>query len=139
MNSIPSTIADYPNIGPNLYIIAGCNGAGKTTASFNVLPGILNCREFVNADEIAKGISPFAPETVAIQAGKLMLGRIESLLSENTSFAIETTLATRSYQTLVKRARKKGYRVHLFFFGLESPEAACRRVEKEYPKVDITY
>lgn len=86
---------------PNLYIIAGCNGAGKTTASFNVLPQILNCREFVNADEIAKGISPFAPETVAIQAGKLMLERIDTLLSEHVSFAIETTLATRSYQSLV--------------------------------------
>ena len=57
---------------PNLYIIAGCNGAGKTTASFNVLPQILNCKEFVNADEIARGISPFDPESVAIQAGKLM-------------------------------------------------------------------
>ena len=63
---------------PNLYIIAGCNGAGKTTASFNVLPQILNCKEFVNADEIAKGLSPFAPESVAIQAGKLMLQRIDA-------------------------------------------------------------
>ena len=64
---------DKEIIMPTLFIIAGCNGAGKTTASFNVLPQILDCREFVNADEIAKGISPFAPESVAIQAGKLML------------------------------------------------------------------
>lgn len=115
---------------PNLYIIAGCNGAGKTTASFNVLPQILNCREFVNADEIAKGLSPFCPESVAIQAGKLMLERIEALLHENVSFAIETTLATRSYKNLVLRAREKGYNVSLLFFWLESPEVACERVRK---------
>lgn len=115
---------------PNLYIIAGCNGAGKTTASFNVLPQILNCREFVNADEIAKGISPFCPESVAIQAGKLMLERIETLLHENVSFAIETTLATRSYKNLVLKAQKKGYNVNLLFFWLESPEVACMRVAK---------
>lgn len=115
---------------PNLFIIAGCNGAGKTTASFNVLPKILNCKEFVNADEIAKGISPFAPETVAIQAGKIMLQRIDLLLNDGVSFAIETTLATRSYQSLVKRAKDKGYTVSLLFFWLESPLIACKRVEK---------
>lgn len=115
---------------PNLYIIAGCNGAGKTTASFNVLPQILNCKEFVNADEIAKGLSPFAPESVAIQAGKLMLQRIDALLSEGISFAIETTLATRSYRTLVKRAHDKDYCVYLLFFWLESPLIACQRVSK---------
>ena len=115
---------------PNLYIIAGCNGAGKTTASFNVLPQILNCREFVNADEIAKGLSPFCPESVAIQAGKLMLERIDFLLSENVSFAIETTLATRSYKNLVMAAKAKGYNISLLFFWLESPEMACERVKK---------
>ena len=115
---------------PNLYIIAGCNGAGKTTASFNVLPQILNCREFVNADEIAKGLSPFCPESVAIQAGKLMLERIETLLTDNVSFAIETTLATRSYKNLVLKAQEKGYNVSLLFFWLESPEMACERVHK---------
>lgn len=113
-----------------LYIIAGCNGAGKTTASFNVLPQILDCKEFVNADEIAKGLSPFAPESVAIQAGKLMLQRIDKLLDEGVSFAIETTLATRSYQTLVKRAQERGYIVQLLFFWLESPSVACERVKK---------
>lgn len=115
---------------PNLYIIAGCNGAGKTTASFNVLPQILNCREFVNADEIAKGLSPFCPESVAIQAGKLMLERIETLLHEKVTFALETTLATRSYKNLVLKAQEKGYNVSLLFFWLESPEVACERVKK---------
>ncbi len=114
----------------NLYIIAGCNGAGKTTASFNVLPQILDCKEFVNADEIAKGLSPFSPESVAIQAGKLMLERIEHLLQERVTFAIETTLATRSYQTLVKKAQQRGYTVQLLFFWLQSPEVAAQRVKK---------
>ena len=73
---------------PSLYIIAGCNGAGKTTASFTVLPEVLFCREFVNADEIAKGLSPFHPESVAIEAGRLMLERIDALLLERKTFAI---------------------------------------------------
>lgn len=64
---------------PILYIIAGCNGAGKTTASMSVLPDVLDCREFVNADEIAKGLSPFKPEEVAVEAGRLMLQRIDYL------------------------------------------------------------
>lgn len=113
---------------PNLYIIAGCNGAGKTTASMTVLPEVLNCEEFVNADEIAKGLSPFHPEEVAIEAGKLMLKRIESLLAQNKTFAIETTLATRSYKSLVERAKTNGYNVTLLFFWLPSPEMAQMRV-----------
>ena len=81
---------------PNLYIIAGCNGAGKTTASYTVLPEILNCKEFINADEIAKGLSPFQPETVSIQAGRIMLNRIDELLKANIDFAFETTLSSKS-------------------------------------------
>lgn len=79
---------------PKLYIIAGCNGAGKTTASYTVLPEMLGCKEFVNADEIAKGLSPFNPESVAIEAGRLMLQRMDDLLAEGADFAFETTLAT---------------------------------------------
>lgn len=112
----------------NLYIICGCNGAGKTTASFTVLPEILHCREFVNADEIAKGLSPFNPESVAIEAGRLMLQRIEELLDRNETFSIETTLATKSYFNLVHKAQAKGYRVHLIYFWLETPELAMQRV-----------
>lgn len=113
---------------PNLYIIAGCNGAGKTTASMTVLPEVLQCEEFVNADEIAKGLSPFHPEDMAIEAGKLMLKRIDDLLAEKKTFAIETTLATRSYKTLVQRAQTVGYTVTLLFFWLPSPEMAEMRV-----------
>lgn len=112
----------------NLYIIAGPNGAGKTTASFTLLPNVLHCPNFVNADEIARGLSPFAPETVAIQAGKIMLGRIDELLQQGVDFAIETTLATRSYVHLVKRAQQAGYKVFLIFFYLDSAEQAHQRV-----------
>lgn len=111
-----------------LYIIAGCNGAGKTTASYTVLPEMLACREFVNADEIARGLSPFNPESVAIEAGRLMLRRMEDLLAENVDFAFETTLATRSYAQFVRKAQASGYFVTLLFFWLPSPEHAIERV-----------
>lgn len=113
----------------NLYIISGCNGAGKTTASFTVLPEMLNCREFVNADEIARGISPFKPESVAIQAGKIMLNRIDDLLLQKVDFAIETTLTTKSYLNTIKKAKALGYQVTLLFFWLNDVELAIERVK----------
>lgn len=113
---------------PDLYIIAGCNGAGKTTASLTILPEILDCREFVNADNIAAGISPFNVEGVAVEAGRIMLHRIEELLEASDTFAIETTLATRSYVGLVKRAQEKGYSVSLIYIWLTTPELALQRV-----------
>ncbi len=112
----------------NLYIISGCNGAGKTTASYTVLPEVLDCKEFVNADEIARGLSPFNPEGMAIEAGRLMLKRIEELLLKDESFSIETTLATKSYLNLVRRAQQQGYRVSILFFWLRTPELAVERV-----------
>lgn len=118
----------------NLYIISGCNGAGKTTASYTVLPEILDCREFVNADEIARGLSPFNPNSVAIEAGRLMLKRIEYLLERNESFSVETTLATKSYINLVRRAQKKGYKVSVLFFWLNSPDLALLRVAERVAK-----
>ncbi len=118
----------------NLYIISGCNGAGKTTASYTVLPEILDCREFVNADEIARGLSPFNPESVAIEAGRLMLQRIEYLLEKEETFSIETTLATKSYINLVHRAQAKGYTVRLLFFWLNSPELALMRITERVAK-----
>jgi len=114
----------------NLYIISGCNGAGKTTASYTVLPEIIECKEFVNADEIARGLSPFNPESMAIEAGKLMLRRIEDLLDKDMTFAIETTLATRSYVNLVRRAIAKGYHVSILFFWLQTPDLALQRVSE---------
>lgn len=112
----------------NLYIIAGCNGAGKTTASLTVLPEILDCREFVNADNIAKGLSPFQPEKVAVEAGRIMLDRIEDLLRKGESFAIETTLATKIYRKKILLAQQQGYEITLLFFWLQSVEMAKQRV-----------
>ena len=113
----------------NLYIIAGCNGAGKTTASFTILPEILNCKEFVNADEIAKGLSPFQPESVALEAGRIMLNRINELIAAHKTFAFETTLATKSYKQKVIEAQENGYIVTLLFFCLQSVELAIERVK----------
>lgn len=112
-----------------LYIIAGCNGAGKTTASYTVLPKMLDCKEFVNADEIARGLSPFQPENVDLQAGRLMLTRIKKLIEDGNDFAFETTLSTRSYANLIHVAKQKGYFITLLFLWLNSPELAIKRVK----------
>lgn len=112
-----------------LFIISGCNGAGKTTASYTILPELLECEEFVNADEIAKGLSPFNPESAAIQAGRLMLERISKLISKGQDFAFETTLATKSYRNFVLKAKENGYHITLLFFWLRSSDLAVKRVE----------
>lgn len=113
---------------PKLYIIAGPNGAGKTTASRRLLPSILECPQFLNADEIAAQLNPSNPEAVAIRAGRIMLGAIQENLRNMTTFAIETTLATSSYVRLVKQAKDEGYSVVLLFFWLDSPKIAMDRV-----------
>ena len=112
----------------HLYIIAGCNGAGKTTASFTILPEVLNCKEFINADEIAKGLSPFQPESVAMQAGRIMLARMDELLQKGETFAFETTLATKSYKQKIEWAQANGYEVTLLFFWLRNVTMAKERV-----------
>lgn len=115
-------------IDKKLYIIAGCNGAGKTTASFTILPEILDCREFVNADEIAKGLSPFQPEKVSFEAGRIMLNRIQDLLLANVNFAFETTLSAISYKNKIIKAKESGYQTTLLFFWLQSIGIAKERV-----------
>ena len=114
---------------PKLFIISGCNGAGKTTASYTILPDMLKCSNFVNADEIARGLSPFDPESASIQAGRIMLTRVEELLANRQDFAIETTLATRTYINLIRRAQKSGYTVTLLYFWLNMPSLAIERVK----------
>ena len=113
----------------NIYIIAGCNGAGKTTASFTVLPEILECKEFVNADEIAKGLSPFQPEKVAFEAGRIMLNRIDELIKKEENFAFETTLSTKTYKQKIQFAKQNGYNTTLLFFWLQNTELAKERVK----------
>lgn len=112
-----------------LYIIAGPNGAGKTVASYTILPEIFKCKEFVNADEIARGLSPFNSDKIGIKAGRLLLHRIKELLHDNETFAVETTLATRSYVNLIHNAKKQGYEIILLFLTLNSKELAVKRVK----------
>ena len=114
---------------PNLYIISGCNGAGKTTASFTILPEMLECKEFVNADEIAKGLSPFQPESVSFHAGRIMVARIDELLNSGVDFAFETTLTTLSYLNTIKAAKEKGYSINLLYFWLNDVNLAIERVK----------
>ena len=111
-----------------MYIIAGCNGAGKTTAAYYILPDILQCKEFVNADEIAKGLSPFQPDTVMYEAGKIMSTRINGLIEKGENFAVETTLSAITYRNKVDVAQQSGYVVNLIYFWLSSTELAKHRV-----------
>lgn len=119
---------------PNLYLVAGPNGAGKTTGAFILLPEILHVKQFVNADEIARGISPFDPESIAIQAGKIMLQRINNLLQTKESFAIETTLTTIGYLKTITHALALGYHVTLLYIWLNSPAVARKRVSRRVEK-----
>jgi predicted ABC-type ATPase len=114
---------------PSVYIISGCNGAGKTTASYTVLPEMLKCNEFVNVDEIAKGLSPFNPDKAAIEAGRLMLAKMDKLISQKVDFAFETTLSPRSYVNMVKKAKEAGYHVTLLYFWINSVDLAIERVK----------
>jgi len=111
-----------------IIIIAGPNGAGKTTFAREFLPQEAGCPVFVNADLIAAGLSPFAPERAAIQAGRLMLETIAQHLARRESFAFETTLSGRSYAQRIPQWRQLGYRVELFFLSLPSADMAVQRV-----------
>ncbi|MCL2073091.1 MAG: zeta toxin family protein [Marinilabiliaceae bacterium] len=115
---------------PNLYIIADCNGSGKTTASFSVLPKTLKCYIFVNADEIAKGLSPFQPETMAFSAGRIMLQRIDDLINNGNDFAFETTLSSKSYLQIIMKAKAHNYYVTLLYFWLKTPQLAIERIKE---------
>lgn len=113
---------------PQLYVISGCNGAGKTTASYALLPEMLGCSQFVNSDEFAKSLSPFSPDAASIQASKLMLLKMNYLFKRNEDFAIETTLATRSLKKTIAKARAQGYGITILYFWLNSLELAVERV-----------
>lgn len=127
-----------------LYIIGGPNGAGKTTASMEYLKSDLDCLEFVNADNIAVGISPFQPEKVAVTAGKIMLNRINELIESNVNFAIESTLSSKLLLDKIRKAKANNYEVILLFYWLSSVEIAIERVKSrvlsgghDIPKSDI--
>ena len=116
-------------MSPNLYIIAGPNGAGKTTFARQYLPNYAHCKTFLNADLIAQGLSPFSPETVAFQAGRLMLDEINLHAERGEDFGFETTLSGRAHLGLIGRLKKQGYRVHLFFLLLPTVYLALTRVK----------
>lgn len=112
----------------DVIVIGGPNGAGKTTAANRLLPITLELQEFLNADEIARGLSPFDPEATAVAAGRLMIDRIDKLVQAGKTFALETTCAGHRQAKLLRSCRVAGYRVTFIFLWLPSPEAAIARV-----------
>ena len=117
------------NRRPNLYIIAGPNGAGKTTFARKFLPQYVECLEFVNADLIATGLSPFVPERAAIHAGRLMLEQIHFLAKRNLDFGFETTLSGKTYVKLLQEMKKGGYLTHIFFLWISNVKLALERIQ----------
>jgi predicted ABC-type ATPase len=113
---------------PNLYVIGGANGSGKTTIALTVLPRFLQVFEYVNADEIAAGLSPLNPESMAMQSGRLMLERLQSLAEAGIDFAFETTLAARTYVRFIATCKTKGYKINLIYLWLPIADLAVERV-----------
>ena len=129
---------------PTCWIIAGPNGAGKTTFALEYLPNAVGCRQFVNADLIAAGMAPLAPETERVAAGRLFLKEIERHVSARRDFGFETTLARRVYSRLIRRQREDGWRVELIYLALPNPDMAWNRVAErvahgghDIPEADI--
>jgi predicted ABC-type ATPase len=113
---------------PNLYIIAGPNGVGKTTFAREFLPHYVECLEFVNADLIASGLSPFAPERAAIRAGRIVLEQIHSLCRNQRDFGFESTLAGKTQIRMLRDLKKNGYKIHMFYLWISSVELAMERI-----------
>jgi predicted ABC-type ATPase len=117
-------------VDPNVILLAGPNGAGKSTAAPDLLHGALHIDEFVNADVIARGLSAFNPEGAALDAGRVMLKRLHELAAQRKNIAFESTLASRTFAPWIRELRKTGYRFHLFYFWLPSPEMCVNRVSQ---------
>lgn len=113
----------------NVYIIAGPNGSGKTTFAKKFLPDYAKCQNFVNADLIAQGLSPFSPRAAAIKAGRLVLEQVHNFANKNTDFAFETTLSGKSYIPFLKLLKEKGYSINLFFLWIPNAELALIRIK----------
>lgn len=115
---------------PTIYLIAGCNGAGKTTFAKEFLPKEVKCLRFLNADEIARGLSPLKPSAGAVQAARLLLKQVDDCLHHHETFALESTLSGKTYTRLFHRARKLGYEIELHYLWLSSPAQAVARVRQ---------
>ncbi|MBI5743852.1 MAG: zeta toxin family protein [Elusimicrobia bacterium] len=113
----------------NVYVVAGPNGAGKTTFAREFLPNYAHCPNFVNADLIAQGLSPFQPQAAAIKAGKLVLRSIDEYAAAGVDFGFETTLSGRTHAKLFKKLSAKGYKVHLFFLWVPAPGLSLMRIK----------
>jgi len=113
----------------NVYIIAGPNGSGKTTFAKTFLPEYTKCERFINADLIARGLSPFSPQQVALKSGKLVLGQIKELSRNGSDFAFETTMSGATYLKYFKMMKEKGYKVHIFFLWIPNSQLAIARVK----------
>ncbi len=114
---------------PVLYVIAGPNGAGKTTFAGEFLPKFTGCREFINADLIAAGLSPFSPSSVAVAAGRILFHRMSELSRHRHTFALETTLSGRGYLPFFRRLKQAGYRLELFYLWIPNADFAVQRVK----------
>ncbi len=119
-----------PASKPTIYLIAGCNGAGKTTFAKEFLPKEVKCLRFLNADEIARGLSPLKPSASAVQAARLLLTQLEECLRRRETFALESTLSGKTYIRLFRRARQLGYEIELHYLWLSSPAQAIARVRQ---------
>ena len=113
---------------PKVVVIAGPNGAGKSTAAPYLLKQALGILEFVNADQIAVGLSAYSPETVSFEAGRIMLRRLRELAAGNVNFAFESTLSSRTFARFLTGCKAQGYTVQIFYVALPSPELAVNRV-----------
>lgn len=131
---LSKTIRHDTKLTPIVNIIAGPNGSGKTTFAREFLPQFVRCLEFVNADYLAEGLSPFAPEQAAIRAGRLMLVRIHELANQGKTFGFETTLAGKSYVKLLKNLKAQGYQIHLYFLWLPKVSISLKRIAQRVRK-----
>ena len=122
-----------------IYIIAGPNGSGKTTFATMFLPEYVNCTNFVNADLIAKGLSPFEPRAAAIKAGKLVLQQIHEYARHGVDFSFETTLSGKSYAGLLTDLKGRGYALHLFFLWLPNAELAIARIKERVRELSLIH
>ncbi|MDD4871494.1 MAG: zeta toxin family protein [Kiritimatiellae bacterium] len=114
--------------GKHLYVIAGSNGAGKTTFAREFLPDYAHCLRFINPDLIAAGLSPFDPSAATAEAGKVVLREVQRAIRGKDSFAFESTLSGRTYLYLLRQARDAGFELHLFYLWIPSPDLALARI-----------